>query len=55
MNRTDGFGVSKLLIKALDNLLNDFGLSKLFWTGADCLGWVQIVLVGSKSFWLGSN
>ena len=26
-----------------------------FWTGTKCFGRVQIVLVGSKSFWLSSN
>ena len=24
---------------------NDFGPSKLFWTGTNCFGWVQIILV----------
>ena len=28
---------------------------KWFWTGTNCFGWVQIVLVGSKLFWSGSN
>ena len=33
----------------------DFGPSKLFWMDPNCFGWVQIVLVGSKPFSLGSN
>ena len=30
-------------------------VSQLFWTGPNCIGQVQTVLCGSKSFWLGSN
>ena len=53
MYRTDAFGVSELLIKALDSLLmprpsigqNYFGLSKLFWLGQNYFGQVQIRLM----------
>ena len=39
----------------LQNSENDFGPSKLFWTGTNWFGHVQTVLVASKSFWSGSN
>ena len=32
-----------------------FGLSKLFWTVTNYFGQVLFILVGSKSFWSGSN
>ena len=34
---------------------NDFGPSKSFWSSTNHLGRVQIVLLGSKAIWSGSN
>ena len=34
---------------------NDFGLFKSIWLSTNRFGWVQFILYGSKSFWIGPN